>query len=192
MTHWNGTLQKKKYGTVRFGTVRYGQGDKFGRTTVLLIFGSKAWTVLLQFKHRFPFIFLPANRTVAKTRPFSVFMVKRQEWYCKKNKSVFYFHFKSRTVPYRNMVRLPFFRYGSRYKILTENGNELFTVRFALYNEKTEHDGLFAAVRLAVKNRKGKRCFYATVRLTLFFRKRKTVRFKATLPRFFKSKSRKW
>ena len=28
-------------------------------------------------------------------------------------------------------------RYGSRYKILTENGNELCTVRFALFNEKS-------------------------------------------------------
>ena len=55
-------------------------------------------------------------------------------------------------------------RYGSRYKILTENGNELCTVRFALFNEKTEHGGLFGAVRLAVKNRNGKRCFFATVR----------------------------
>ena len=52
-------------------------------------------------------------------------------------------------------------RYGSRYKILTENGNELCTVRFALFNEKTEHGGLFGAVRLAVKNRNGKRCFSA-------------------------------
>ena len=34
----NGTLQKKKYGSVRHGSVRYGQGDKFGRTTVILIF----------------------------------------------------------------------------------------------------------------------------------------------------------
>ncbi len=51
-------------------------------------------------------------------------------------------------------------RYGSGYKILTENGNELFTVRFALYNQKTEHGGLFGAVRLAVKNKNGKRCFF--------------------------------
>ena len=55
-------------------------------------------------------------------------------------------------------------RYGSRYKILTENGNELCTVRFALFNEKTEHGGLVGAVRLAVKNKNGKRCFFATVR----------------------------
>ena len=33
-------------------------------------------------------------------------------------------------------------RYGSRYKIHTKNGNELCTVRFALFNEKT-----FARVR---------------------------------------------
>ncbi len=51
-------------------------------------------------------------------------------------------------------------RYGSRYKILTENGNELCTVRFALFSEKTEHGGLFGAIRLAVKNRNGKRCFF--------------------------------
>ncbi len=38
-------------------------------------------------------------------------------------------------------------RYGSRYKILTENDNELCTVRFALFIEKTEHGGLFGAVR---------------------------------------------
>ena len=43
-------------------------------------------------------------------------------------------------------------RYGSRYKIPTENGNELCTVRFALFNQKTEHGGLFGAV----KNRNGK------------------------------------
>jgi hypothetical protein len=36
-------------------------------------------------------------------------------------------------------------RYGSRYKILTENGNELCTIRFALFNEKTEHGGLFGS-----------------------------------------------
>ena len=41
-------------------------------------------------------------------------------------------------------------RYGSRYKILTENGNELCTVHFPLVNEITEHGGLFDAVRLAV------------------------------------------
>ena len=50
-------------------------------------------------------------------------------------------------------------RYGSRYKILTENGNELCTAWFALFNEKTEHGELFGAVRLAVKNSNGKRCF---------------------------------
>ena len=55
-------------------------------------------------------------------------------------------------------------RYGSRYKILTENGNELCTVRFVLFNEKTEHGRLFNAVRLAVKNRNGKPFFFATVR----------------------------
>jgi hypothetical protein len=33
-------------------------------------------------------------------------------------------------------------RYGSRYIFLMENGNELSTVRFALFNEKTEHGGL--------------------------------------------------
>ena len=55
-------------------------------------------------------------------------------------------------------------RYGSRYKILTENGNDLGTVRFALFNEKPEHSGLFGAVRLAVKNSNGKRCIFATVR----------------------------
>ena len=55
-------------------------------------------------------------------------------------------------------------RYGSRYKILTQNGNDLCTVRFALLNEKTEHGGLFGAVRLAVKNRNGKRYFFAPVR----------------------------
>ena len=41
-------------------------------------------------------------------------------------------------------------QYGLRYKILTENGNELCTVRFALFKEKTEHGGLFGAVWLAV------------------------------------------
>ena len=50
-------------------------------------------------------------------------------------------------------------RYGSRYKILTGNGKELCTVRFALFNEKTENGELFGAV----KNRNGKRCFFATV-----------------------------
>ena len=55
-------------------------------------------------------------------------------------------------------------RYGSRYIILTENGNELCTVRFALCNEKMEHGRLFGTVRPAVKNRNGKRCFFATVR----------------------------
>ena len=43
-------------------------------------------------------------------------------------------------------------------------GNELCTVRFALFNEKTEHGRLFGAVRVADKNRNGKRCFFATVR----------------------------
>ena len=42
-------------------------------------------------------------------------------------------------------------RWGPRYKILTENGNELCTVRFALFNEKMEHGMLFGAVRLALK-----------------------------------------
>ena len=52
----------------------------------------------------------------------------------------------------KRLKTVPFLeRYGSRYKILTENGNELCTVRFALFNEKTEHGGLFGAVRLAVK-----------------------------------------
>ena len=46
--------------------------------------------------------------------------------------------------------------YGSQFKILTENGNELCTVRFALSNKKTEHGRLFGAVRLAIKNRNGK------------------------------------
>ena len=50
-------------------------------------------------------------------------------------------------------------RYGSRYKILTQNGNELCTARFAFFNKKAEHGGLFGAVRLAAKNRNGKRCF---------------------------------
>ena len=54
--------------------------------------------------------------------------------------------------------------YGSRYKILSENGNELCTIRFALFDDKTEYGRLFGAVRLAVKNRNGKRCFFATVR----------------------------
>ena len=82
-------------------------------------------------------------------------------------------------------------RYGSRYKILTENGNELRygTVR-AFYRKNGARGGLFGAVRLAVKNRNGKRYFIVAV--TLFFKKRKTVRFWATVPRFFKSKSRKW
>ena len=55
-------------------------------------------------------------------------------------------------------------RYGSRFKILTENGNEVCTVRFALFNEKTEHGRLFGAGRLAVTNRNEKWCFLATVR----------------------------
>jgi hypothetical protein len=37
--------------------------------------------------------------------------------------------------------------YGSRYKILTENGNELCTVRFAVFNDKTKHGMLFSAAR---------------------------------------------
>ena len=47
-------------------------------------------------------------------------------------------------------------RYGSRYKILTENGNELCTLRFALFNEKTEH-GVFLqryGKRFSLKNGK--------------------------------------
>ena len=40
--------------------------------------------------------------------------------------------------------------YGSRYKILTENGNELCTVRFALFNEKSDNGMLFGAVRIAI------------------------------------------
>ena len=55
-------------------------------------------------------------------------------------------------------------RYGSQYKILTQNGNWLCTVRFALFNVKSEHGGLFGAVRIAVKNRNGKRYFFAAVR----------------------------
>ena len=49
---------------------------------------------------------------------------------------------------------------GSRYKIITENGNELCTIRFAPFHQQTEHGTLFGAVRLAVKNRNGKRCFF--------------------------------
>ena len=55
-------------------------------------------------------------------------------------------------------------RYGSQYEILAEKGNKLFMLSFALYNEKTEHGGLFGAVRLAEINRNVKRCFFATVR----------------------------
>ena len=48
-------------------------------------------------------------------------------------------------------------RQGSRYRILTENGSELCTVRFAPFKEKKEHGRLFGAVWLPVKNRNGKR-----------------------------------
>ena len=41
-------------------------------------------------------------------------------------------------------------RYGSQYEILAEKGNKLFMVSFALFNEKTEHGGLFGAVRFAI------------------------------------------
>ena len=54
-------------------------------------------------------------------------------------------------------------RYGSRYKILTENGNEICTVRFVLFNEKTEHGRLFGAVWLADKNINGQSFFFNLV-----------------------------
>ena len=59
-------------------------------------------------------------------------------------------------------------RYGSRYKILTENGNELCTVRFALFIEKTEHGGLFFAGRLAVKKQKRKTVFFCNGAVNAF------------------------
>ena len=43
-------------------------------------FGSKKWTLLLQYKQRFPLLFLTANRTVAKTRPFSFFNFNREPY----------------------------------------------------------------------------------------------------------------
>ena len=56
-------------------------------------------------------------------------------------------------------------RYGSRYKILTENGNELCTVRFALFIEKTEHGGPF---RFAVKKQKRKTVFFCNGTVNAF------------------------
>ena len=46
-------------------------------------------------------------------------------------------------------------RFLERYKILTENGNKLCTVRFALFSEKAENGRLFGAV----KNRNGNGVF---------------------------------
>ena len=111
-----------------------------------------------QKKKRFSFSILTANRTVPKYGPFTVFlMVKTEKLMIFGSVRFALFEKSPKTVRFLE-------RYGSRYKILTENGNELCTVRFALFNEKTEHGGLFGAVRLAVKNRNGKRCFFATVR----------------------------
>ncbi len=59
-------------------------------------------------------------------------------------------------------------RLCSRYKILTENGNELCTERFALFNEKAEHCRLFGAVRLVVKTGTENGVFcYGTVNASL-------------------------
>ena len=68
-------------------------------------------------------------------------------------------------------------RYGSRYKILKENGNELFTARFAPFHQQNEHNMLFGSVRLAVKNRNGKRWFFFMNRSKLFFKNRKRYGF---------------
>ena len=85
---------------------------------------------------------MTANRTVPKYGPFTVFLMVK-------------------TVRFLE-------RYGSRYKILTENGNELCTVRFALFNEKTEHGGLFGAVQLAVKKQKRKTVFFCNGMVNAF------------------------
>ena len=79
-------------------------------------------------------------------------MVKKREPYRKKNKSVFHFQFLSRTVPYRNMVRLPFFN-GKNGKI----DNFWFgTVR--AFCKKSKNGTLFRTVRFAVKKINGKLC----------------------------------
>ena len=99
-------------------------------------------------------VILIANRTVPKYRPFTVLlMVKTEKWT--------FFGSVRFELFVKNLKTVRFLeRYGSRYKILNENGNELRTVRFALFNEKTEHGRLFGAV----KNINGKRWFFATVR----------------------------
>jgi hypothetical protein len=92
-------------------------------------------------------------RTVPKYGPFTVFLMVKTEKLMIFGLVRFVLFVKSlKTVRFLE-------QYGSRYKILTENGNELCTVRFALFIEKTEHGGLFGAVRLAGKNRNGKRFF---------------------------------
>ena len=81
-------------------------------------------------------------------------------------------------------------RYGSRYKILTENGNELCTVRFALISEKTEHGGLFGAVRLAVKNRNGNGVFLLRFGKRFSLKNGKRYGFRLRCRGFSKSKSK--
>ena len=58
------------------------------------------------------------------------------------------------------MVRLPskLMIFGSVRFALFETS--LKTVRFAFFNENTKHGRLFGAVRLAFKNRNGKRSFF--------------------------------
>ena len=43
-------------------------------------------------------------------------------------------------------------RYGSRYKILRENGNEFCSVWFALFNEKTDNGRLLVRYGLRLKH----------------------------------------
>ena len=118
-----------------------------------------------------------ANRTVTKTKAFSISILIANRtvpeygpffrFFNGKNGKIddFWFGMVRAFCKKSSLKTVRFLeRYGPRYKILTENGNELCTVRVALFNEKTEHGKLFGAVRLADKNRNGKRCFFATVR----------------------------
>ena len=49
-------------------------------------------------------------------------------------------------------------RYGSRLKLIMENGFVFVTVRFAFFYHKTENGLVLATARFAVKKINGKRC----------------------------------
>ena len=110
----------------------------------------------LSYRNVFYFFPKSASSTVRSGKYFHFLIQKREPYRYNLNTVSVYFYSVGFALFVKSLKMVRFLeRYGSRYKILTENGNELCTVRFALLNEKTEHGGLFGAVRLAVKNRNG-------------------------------------